>query len=268
MRYKKGQVLITTRDLDLLNMIARARFITRRQLTHISSPNESDKSYSIKLNWRIRRLLREKLITETTLPLQESFLTIAPRGLAVLKMLDTAFETRTHDLRIFPPNPHSRFRSHEIMLAEIWAAFKKSGKLIQWTTSFELGIAAKKKAPESVKRYDALAILETPKGACQIAIEYERLVKSKRNYSKIIYTMQNDVHAPLVLYVCATDQLKMDLICKFVGSSKVFFVSERNILWNPMGALVEQYRPDLGPVIERLENVLATVCSTNLELSS
>jgi hypothetical protein len=266
MRYKKGEFSFTPQDGRLLSTIARARFITRRQLTAITYPETPEAYHADKVRWRLTRLLKANLVIETRVLPEESVLTVTGRGLAFLKVLDRAFEEQVDGLTIRPPNPRSPLRRHETAVNEIWLAFQQSGQLVRWVTAFDLYVTARKRARASLKYYDALAELQTTKGAYRIGIEYERLLKRNRNYGRVLSAIRSDVHIPLVLYVCATDPLKWNLIHKFVNLPKVFFVNERAILASPMSAIVEQYTQDLLPVTEKLSHVLAALPAARAEV--
>src|SRR5262249_11176076 len=151
----------------------------------------------------------------------EDVLTMTSKGLAYLREAHAQFAALTHGLKLHAPCFHSRFREHELKINDIRVAFIKSGRLRRRVTPHEKNLIIRKGKRLTYKQYDAIATVEwSPGQACRIGIEYERIIKSSRNYEDALFTIAMDNDIPFVLYVCATDPMKTTLKRLFMKLQK------------------------------------------------
>lgn len=256
MRYKKDCIYLQPRDLAIMKLIVRARFMTRPQLIRIYDPKNYRRSYITGMHSVVRRLIQGGLIQENVRPLMERFLTVPRHGLNALIKHDAAFAMWVQGVKIRPANPNSRFLIHDLMLTELWKNFVRSDQLVRWISSFEIDLSTSKRRPYTYKRYDAIADIKTDEHIHRIGIELERWPKSESQYFDDIYAIQRDTHIPLVLYICSTDELKDTLVRLFREVPKVFFTTEQYARYFPMKTFSEQYRLDGSYVFKPLEEIL------------
>lgn len=233
MRYRKGCIAISDEhDLPLLLHIRNARAVTLNQL-HRLLAGEKSGVLRRSVQWRVTRLEQAELVSRMTSSqfFRQPIYRITTLGLGYLEM-------RGHTLISLPSTGRHILNEtqafHALELVEIRLAIHEGGLLQSWQSELEVTSRNLVFYGGSSKDYDALATLWTEEGTRQLALEYERTIKSSARYSEIREVLNADKLANAILYLTSNHDVSHVLAIELRGAKKTIGV-----------ALSEDFRHDL-----------------------
>lgn len=211
MRYSKNSLIVNPeRDLPLLLQVRNSRFITHQQLFELleyAGPGQSRSSF----NWRARRLLTAGHISicgdhsGAGSPVYR----ITKSGLSLLEYhghFTTVLHSRTEHL------PHSSQIFHALELNNIQLALRRRNLLAGWHSEVEVASFNTISEAAYQKDYDALVeIWLGEKRAC-FALEYERSLKSSRQYERVRASLESEHQVDCVLYLTSGIEILVHLV--------------------------------------------------------
>jgi hypothetical protein len=219
MRYAKGSVLLSvTRDIPLLAQVCNSKFITHQQLVEFMQSGGYEYSRQ-SLNWRIKRLLKS------------GFIALCPHNLgrgAVIYGITTSgllhleehgqFATVVNSKYGHLPNPvHVH---HAVELNNIQLALARASVLAAWRSDVQTASENAISAAPLGKDYDAIVDVWNNDTLARFALEYERTLKSKRQYEKIRLALESDVQVGCILYLGSGYEIVRHLVHEFSGVTK------------------------------------------------
>lgn len=211
MRYSRNSLIVSPgRDLPLLLQVRNSRFITHQQLFELLQYTNVGQTRS-SFNWRTRRLLEAGHISicgdhsGAGAPVYR----ITKDGLSLLEYhghFTTVLHSRTEHL------PHSSQIFHALELNNIHLALRRKNLLADWHSEVEIASFNTISERALQKDYDALVgIWLGEKRAC-FALEYERSLKSSRQYERVRAALDSEDEVDCVLYLTSGIEILVHLV--------------------------------------------------------
>lgn len=219
MRYATGTLVVSpTRDLPLLAIVRNSRFVTHQQLFELMQGGRYECSRR-SFNWRVSRLLRSNYISrcEGNFGHGTSVYRISPDGLAQLEnhgQFAAALNSRTMRL------PHPSQAHHALELNSIRLALGRAELLAGWQSDVEIASSNTVSRGPLEKDYDAIVDVWNGDRIARFALEYERTLKSARQYDKIRRALENEGKVGCILYLTAGFEIVLHLAHELAGISK------------------------------------------------
>jgi hypothetical protein len=219
MRYAKGTHSISAaRDIPLLLQVRNSRFVTHQQLFEFMKLAALESSRRC-FNWRVQRLLAASHISvcEDIAGRGSTVYRITRRGLLQLEdhgKFATVLNSGTQHL------PHSSHAHHSLELNSIQLALANSDVLISWQSDVETASANTISTRPFEKDYDAIVDVWNNHTMARFALEYERTLKSARQYDKICRALETESAVGCILYLTAGEEISLHLAHEFSGISK------------------------------------------------
>jgi hypothetical protein len=228
MRYAKGSQVITAEgDIPLLRQVRNSRFIGHQQLFELLQ-YEGCVSARSTFNWRIQRLLRTRHLErlESVTWQGAPIYSIAPNGLVELESqgeFAIALHSRTRQM----PDRAQVF--HAIELNAIRLALARKALLVSWRSEIEICSANMVSGLPYQKDYDAIVKIWITAGVREFALEYERSLKSARQYERIRAAVDAERQVGCVLYLTADPDLLLAILYQLTPvSTRLGFLTARS----------------------------------------
>ncbi len=219
MRYAKGSLVITTQgDIPLLRQVRNSRFISHQQLfellqydAHVSSRGS--------FNWRVQRLIKaHQLERLESVSWQGSpIYSITPNGLVELES-QGEFAIASHSRTRQMPDRAQVF--HALELNAIRLSMTRNALVVNWQSEVEISSANMVSAAPYQKDYDAIVKVWIGAEVRQFALEYERSLKSSKQYEKVRAALEAERQIACVLYLTADSDLLLALLYQLTPISK------------------------------------------------
>lgn len=214
MRYAKESLVINpARDVPLLLQVRNSRFISHKQLFEFMHYECIDRSRS-SFNWRIRRLLNAGHLSvyDGSSGAGSPVYSITKIGLTLLEHTGH-FTTTLHSRTEHLPHPAQMF--HALELNEIQLAFRRKDLLASWHSDVEIASFNNISLTPYQKDYDA--VVDVWLGGRQVcfALEYERSLKSSRQYERVRHALQSEQQISCILYLTAGIEILVHLVHEF-----------------------------------------------------
>jgi len=219
MRYRKGVVMVSgERDIPILAQVRNSKFVSHQQLFEFMQSGGHEYSRS-SFNWRIKRLLDTGLLAlcPGTLGRSTSAYLVTREGLLYLEdhgHFATVLNSKTGHL------PHPAHLHHALGLNNIHLALLRSGVLAAWRSDVETASGNTISPAPLGKDYDAVVDVWNDGLLARFALEYERTLKSTRQYEKIRHVLKTDTRVGCVLYLGSGSEVVVHLVREFSGISK------------------------------------------------
>ena len=219
MRFAKGTYSISPeRDIPILLAVRNSKFITHTQifdLMFLSGREYSRDSF----NWRMKRLRRGQFITAC----QGNF----GRGEAVYRIMQCGLlqlEDHGHFAAVLNSTtehlPHPTQIHHALELNAIHLALIRGNLLAGWQSDVETAsLNTVSRAPVE-KDYDAIVDVWNERKIARFGLEYERTLKSTRQYEQIRNRLERDRSLGCVLYLTAGPDIAVHLSYELSGIPK------------------------------------------------
>ncbi|HET9281210.1 MAG TPA: hypothetical protein VFR24_04545 [Candidatus Angelobacter sp.] len=214
MRYaKNGLVIQPERDIPVLRQVRNSKFITHDQLfslTRFSGLERSRDSF----NWRLRRLLKAGYlgVCEGFFGAGSAVYRITRDGLHLLEHhgeFATVLHSSTQHL------PHTSQIFHSLQLNSIQAALANQNVLATWQSEIEIASFNTISRSPYQKDYDAVVEVWVGARTVRFALEYERTLKSARDYERVRDALRAECQIACVLYLSSGMEVLVHLLHEF-----------------------------------------------------
>ena len=218
MRYTKGSFVITAEgDIPLLRHVRNCKFVGHQQLSELLK-NDAAVSCRRTFNWRVQRLLNtgHLRLLETIAWGGSPVYSITQSGLLVLESqgeFALALHSRTKQM------PDSAQVFHALELNDVRLALAQTGLLVNWQSEIEIA-SCNMISGIYQKDYDAIAKIWVGNELREFALEYERSLKSARQYDKVRAALDAEHQVACVLYVTTDVNLLFAILCQLFPVSK------------------------------------------------
>ncbi len=200
MRYFKGSIKLSLdRDHALLKQVLYSGFVSQEQLWDFMVQTGCERSRHA-LNWRIKRLVDHGFLKRHVLPnIRQSFVySLTSEGARELINLEQCHAGASGS---YKRNSDGDSVVHALDLNDIHLALIRSGVLRKWKSDLEVRSQNEFTDYGYAKDYDAVVTLELTGALIEIALEYERQVKSEARYQEIVGMIQGERQVCLFLYL-------------------------------------------------------------------
>jgi hypothetical protein len=219
MRYTKGSFVITAeRDIPLLRQVRNSRFVGHQQLFELLQCDAVASCRST-FNWRVQRLLKTRHIErlESVSWQGSPVYSITQNGLVELESqgeFAIALHSRTRQM----PDRAQVF--HALELNAIRLSLARNGLLVSWQSEVEISSTNMVSAVPYQKDYDAVVKMWVRNEVREFALEYERSLKSSKQYERVRAALEADRQIGCVLYLTAHPALLLALLHQLTPISK------------------------------------------------
>jgi hypothetical protein len=200
MRYIKDSLVIQAeRDIPLLRQVRNSKFISHLQLFEMMKFAGSEHSRD-SFGWRVRRLLKAGLLSSCagTFGAESAVYRITRQGIALLEhhgQFTTVLHSKTQHL----PHPSQVF--HSLELNQLRLALAHENVLANWQSEIEVASFNTISCAPYQKDYDAIVDVWIGDQRARFALEYERSLKSYRQYERIRAALQAERKIGCILYL-------------------------------------------------------------------
>src|SRR5579864_450156 len=211
MRYAKNSLVISPeRDIPLLRQVRNSRFVSHNQLFEFMEFRGLDRCRS-SFNWRTRRLVRSGhlSICEGVFGAGSVVYRISKEGLALLEH-HGQFTTVLHSNTEHLPHPAQVF--HSLELNAIQLALAHQNVLAEWHSEVEVASFNTISRSPYQKDYDAIVDVWIGEKTARFALEYERCLKSYRQYDRIRAALQAERQVGWVLFLTSGMEVLVHLV--------------------------------------------------------
>lgn len=219
MRYPKGSLSLSCReDKFILQLVADSRYITRSQLFQFARLSYGEYNRPV-FNWRIRRMVECGLLRKQDPPILggDALYSIKGAGIQALERLGIYYLGASLERE----QDGERFQiPHALELNEIRFAIQCTSVFQQWTPEPLLRVLSLSPRHSYAKVYDGIALLKLSDQWIDVAIEYERTLKSPAKYQKIRAAIESESRIKVILYLVPTDELFSSLMHEFWRTKK------------------------------------------------
>jgi hypothetical protein len=216
MRYAKGTVAVSlNRDIPLLAQVRNSKFITHQQLFELMQAGRYECSRQ-SFNWRMQRLLQSDYVSicEGNFGTGVVVYRITKDGLVQLEnhgQFAVILNSATQHL------PHLSQAHHALELNAIRLALVRADLLAGWQSDVETSSSNTISPGPLKKDYDAIVDVWNGGQLARFALEYERTLKSARQYEKIRAALENENQVGCVLYLTAGFEIVLHLAHELSG---------------------------------------------------
>ena len=211
MRYVKNSVVIQAeRDIPLLRQLRNSKFASHSQLFELMRFGGSESSRD-SFGWRVRRLLKAGFlsISKGAFGGESVIYRITREGIALLEhhgQFTTVLHSRTEHL------PHASQVFHSLELNRIQLALATENVLANWQSEIELASFNTISCSPYQKDYDAIVDVWVGEKTARFALEYERCLKSYRQYDRIRAALQAERQVGWVLFLTSGMEVLVHLV--------------------------------------------------------
>jgi hypothetical protein len=217
-RYIKDSVVMNPkRDIALLRQVRNARFIRHDQLFALLHYTRSEASRS-SFNWRLRRLLACGYIHVCGDVCRAGFpvYRITQDGLLQLES-HGHFATALHSATQHPPHKSQVF--HALGLNSVQVALAQKDLLAHWQSDIEIASSNMVSRSPYQKDYDAIVDVWIDGKIRRFGLEYERSLKSAKQYDKVRAALASEGYVGCVLYLAAGQDMVLHLTHELAPAS-------------------------------------------------
>jgi len=262
MRYAKGSLSLNRKeDKFVLEFVADSRYVTRSQLFEFARLEYGEYNRPV-FNWRIRRMVEVGLLRKHAVPIAggDVLYSINRAGVQALERLGTyylgAHLERDRDADQFQI-PHS-LELNEIRLALLRTCF-----LVRWIPESFIRVVNLSPLDSYAKVYDGIATLDLAGQRVDLAVEYERTLKSPAKYEKIREAIESEKRIAAFLYLVPTRDLLLSLLRSFWRTKQfVLFGMVGDFKRERLGATVYEANYNRIPLVQALTRVGSTKAGT------
>jgi hypothetical protein len=215
MRYAKNSLVINPeRDIPLLLQVRNSRFISHQQLFEFMQYRQGIDQSRSSFNWRTRRLLGSGYLSvcECRSAASSPVYRITKEGLALLEHgghFTTVLHSRTEHL------PHVSQIFHALELNGIQLRLRRQNLLAGWHSDVEVASFNNISRSPYQKDYDAVVDVWLGDRRVCFALEYERSLKSARQYERVRQALESEQQVGCILYLTAGIEILVHLVHEF-----------------------------------------------------
>ena len=219
MRYAKGSLVINPeRDIPLLRQVRNSKFVSHHQLFEFMKLGGLDHSRNC-FNWRVKRLVDSGQISvcQDVYGAGSAVYRIAKDGLTLLEhngQFATVLHSRTEHL------PHLSQVFHSLELNSVRLALARANLLVDWQSEIEIASFNTISRSPYQKDYDAIVDVWIGDRKVRFALEYERTLKSFKQYERIRMALEAERQIDCVLYLTSGMEVLVHLVHEFQSVRK------------------------------------------------
>lgn len=219
MRYAKGTIAVSlNRDIPLLALVRNSKFITHQQLFALMQAGRYECSRP-SFNWRMKRLVQSNHVSicEGNFGAGAVVYRITRDGLLQLEthgQFAVVLNSTTQQL------PHPSQVQHALELNAIRLALVRADLLAGWQSDVETASSNTIAQGPLKKDYDAIVDVWNGSQIARFALEYERTLKSARQYDKVRSALENENQVGCVLYLSSGFEVVLHLAHELSGIPK------------------------------------------------
>lgn len=219
MRYVKGSFVITPdRDIPLLRHVRNCRFVGHQQLFELLH-YDAVASCRSTFNWRIQRLLKTRHIKRLEAVSWQGapVYSVTQNGLVELEShgdFAIALHSRTRQM----PDRSQVF--HALELNAIRLSLAHNSLLVSWQSEVEISSTNMVSGTPYQKDYDAIVKIWVGDEVREFALEYERSLKSAKQYERVRAALEAERQIGSVLYLTADPDLLLAVLYQLAPTSK------------------------------------------------
>lgn len=211
MRYLKNSIVIQTeRDIPLVRQVRNSKFVSHNQLFELMRFAGSESSRD-SFGWRVRRLLKAGFLSTCAgvLAAEGAVYRVTREGVALLEH-HGHFTTVLHsNTKHFPPTAQVL---HSLKLNQIQLALVRENLLVHWQSEIEIASFNTISCSPYEKDYDAIVDVWLGEKTARFALEYERCLKSYKQYDRINAALQAERHVDWILFLTSGTEVLVHLI--------------------------------------------------------
>ena len=214
MRYAKNSLVIQAeRDIPLLRQVRNSKFVSHSQLFELMKFGGWESSRD-SFNWRARRLLKAHCLSicDGAFGAGSAVYRISREGIALLEyhgQFTTVLHSKTEHL------PHASHVFHSLELNRIQLALANQNLLAGWQSEIEVASFNTISSSPYQKDYDAIVDVWIGEQKARFALEYERSLKSYRQYDRIRTALEAERQVGCVLYLTSGMEMLLHLVQEF-----------------------------------------------------
>jgi hypothetical protein len=211
MRYAKNNLVIQVeRDIPLLRQVRNSKFASHSQLFELMRFGGSERSRD-SFGWRVRRLLKAGFLSicEGAFGAESAVYRITREGIALLEhhgQFTTVLHSKTEHL------PHSSQVFHSLELNRIQLALANENLLANWQSEIEVASFNTISCSPYQKDFDAIVDVWVGNQRARFALEYERSLKSYRQYERIRAALRAERQVGCILYLTSGMEVLVALV--------------------------------------------------------
>ena len=228
MRYLKDSIVIQAeRDLPLLRQVRNSKFVGHNQLFELMRFVGSESSRD-SFGWRVRRLVKADLVSicAGAFGAEGTVYRITRDGIAVLEhhgYFTTVLNSNTKHL------PHTSQVLHSLALNRIELALARQNLLVNWQSEIEIASFNTISNSPYEKDYDAIVDVWHGEKTARFALEYERCLKSYRQYDHIKAALEAERQVGCILFLTSGAEVLIHLVHELNGATnKLAFAKARD----------------------------------------
>src|SRR6202142_1645879 len=211
MRYAKGGLVISAeRDIPLLLQVRNSRFVSHAQLFEFMKFGGVDRSRN-SFNWRVKRLVTygQLELCQEVYGAGSAVYRIGRRGIALLEH-HGEFTTVLHSNTVHLPHVSQAF--HSLELNRIQLALAQANLLAGWQSEVEVASFNTISRSPYEKDYDAIVDVWIGDNRARFALEYERTLKSSKQYERVRAALQAERQIACILYLTSGMEVLVHLV--------------------------------------------------------
>jgi hypothetical protein len=219
MRYAKGSLVINPeRDVPLLRQVRNSKFVSHHQLFELMKLGGFDHSRN-SFNWRVKRLLDSVhiAICQGVYGAGSAIYRITKDGITLLEH-HGQFTTVLHSNTEHLPHPSQVFHSLELNAVQL--ALARANLLAGWQSEIEIASFNTISRFPYQKDYDAIVDVWIGDRKVRFALEYERILKSFKQYERIRAAIEAERQIECVLYLTSGMEVLVHLVHEFQSVRK------------------------------------------------
>lgn len=251
MRYRKGSIALSDiRDYPLLRRVLHSGFISSDQLYEFMRSEYCTSSRNAFDN-RLRRLLAHQLLVRHEIATINRGVVYSISHAGASEMIGRGEYYSRSTQQGKSAGGHVQ---HALELNDIHLALKRTGMLVRWTPESDIRSRNELTDIGYVKNYDATVEVQIEGHEYRFALEYERMVKTKRRYDAIRVRIETETEFRNFLYLVPNHDLLSFLRREFQGCNRaVHFGLRRDFLTDALGLSVQTNR---APISMSFQEVL------------
>ena len=219
MRYAKGSLVINPeRDIPLLRQVRNSKFVSHHQLFELMKLGGFDHSRN-SFNWRVKRLLDSGHIgiCQGVYGAGSAVYRITKDGITLLEhhgQFTAVLQSNTEHL------PHLSQVFHSLELNAVQLALARKNLLAGWQSEVEIASFNTISRSPYQKDYDAIVDVWIGDRKLRFALEYERTLKSLKQYERIRVALEAERQIECVLYLTSGMEILVHLVHEFQSVRK------------------------------------------------
>jgi hypothetical protein len=228
MRYAKGSLVINVeRDVPLLRQVRNSKFVSHHQLFEFMKLGGFDHSRN-SFNWRLKRLLDSGHIgiCQGVYGAGSVVYRVTRDGILLLEH-HGQFTSVLHSNTDHLPHPSQVF--HSLQLNAVQLALARANVLASWQTELEIASFNTISRAPYQKDYDAIVNVWIKDRTARFALEYERTLKSVKQYERIRTALEAEQQIEFVLYLTSGMEVLVHMLHEFQSvRKKLAFANARS----------------------------------------